>query len=68
MLRHLVGDLLRDTLGDTAVQVQEQEEVRQKPAEHTGQLSLPPDRSQQTLQWLITDEKQENTDMVPSLD
>lgn len=38
VLRHLVGDLLRDTLGDTAVQVQEQEEVRQKPAEHTGQL------------------------------
>lgn len=27
VLCHLVGDLLRDPLGDTAVQVQEQEEV-----------------------------------------
>lgn len=42
VLCHLVGDLLRDTLWDTTVQVQKEEEVGQKPAKYTGGLHTLP--------------------------
>lgn len=54
VLCHLVGDLLCDTLRDATVQVQEQEEVGQKPAKHTGRHTLSSNQSQQSFQQLIT--------------
>lgn len=64
VLCHLVGDLLRDTLWDTTVQVQEEEEVGQKPAKYTGGLhTLPLLKSWQKFQALSIQEGTENDEI-----
>lgn len=68
VLCHLVGDLLRDTLRYTTVQVEEEEEVRQKPAKHRDHTLYLLIRSQQNCQQLITHEDTENVKLVPFLD